>query len=363
MVRFNRLIKPFMLTLLLSGLSVVSSFAEIVWLQKTYDFGLMKEEAGPKKGEVKFTNRGSSPVVVTGARPSCGCTSVDYSQEPVLPGDTAVISFTYDPAGRPGKFDKSIRVYIGENDSYKIGITGNVLGTPESLTQFYPYENGALRLSDVHISAGEMTSGTSRNFFIRSYNQTLDSISPSWECKDPALTISCSEKKIGPGEIAVFALFFDAGKVKEIGDVEIPFTVISNIATENSPRQEVVFSAKVLPDFSRLSPEQVDNGPRCYPIPEKTDLGILSGESTKALSFLIQNQGKGKLTVFRIYPQSDAISVKRKPSEIKASKAGEARLSIILKKLPAGPFNIPVEIFTNDPLHPVRTISIVGIKE
>ncbi|MDE6681997.1 MAG: DUF1573 domain-containing protein, partial [Muribaculaceae bacterium] len=336
--------------------------AEIVWLQKSYDFGLMKEEAGPAKGSVSFENRGTDPVVITGARPSCGCTSVEYSEEPIAPGERATISFTYDPAGRPGKFDKSIRVYIGENDSYKIGITGNVLGTSESLKQFYPYECGPLRLSDLRINGGEMTAGTSRNFFIRSYNQTLDSISPAWVCRDPALTVSCSEKKIGPGDIAVFALFFDAGKTKEMGEIEIPLTIISDNSVKDSPSQEVIFSAKVTPDFSHLSARQVEEGPRCYLIPEKLDLGILSGESAKSLSFLIQNQGKGKLTIYRISPKSEALSLKRKPSVIKPSKSEEARLTVLLKEIPEGPFNIPVEVITDDPLHPVRILSVVGIK-
>lgn len=31
---------------------------EIVWLEKEYDFGLMKEEAGPKTGSVRLVNTG-----------------------------------------------------------------------------------------------------------------------------------------------------------------------------------------------------------------------------------------------------------------------------------------------------------------
>ncbi len=357
------LCRNLLISLLFIVLGVPEMFAQIEWLQKSYDFGLMKEEAGPAKGSVSFINRGKEPVAITGARPSCGCTSVDYSEEPVAPGKTAVISFTYDPTGRPGKFDKSIRVYIGENDSYKIGITGNVLGTPESLTQFYPYELGSLRLSDLRISGGEMTSATSRNFFIRSYNQSLDSISPSWVCKDPALTVSCSEKVIGPGDIAVFALFFDASKVAEVGEVEIPLTIIADSNMKDSPTQEVIFAAKVTPDFSRLTPEQVDNGPRCYLIPDRLDVGIVEGNASCSIEFLIQNQGKSKMNVLRIVSGSEAVKIKRKPSEIKPSKSEPAKLSLSLAKLPAGPFKLPVEVITNDPLHSSRILYIVGEKE
>lgn len=352
--------KLFAFILITAG--AVSASADIVWLEKTYDFGLMKEADGPKSGSVRFVNPGPDPVAVAGARPSCGCTSVDFSDEPVAPGDTATISFTYDPYGRPGKFDKSIRVYIGENDSYKIGIIGNVLGTPESLTQMYPYEVGPLRLSDLRINAGEMTSGNSRNFFIRAYNQTLDSITPEWKVENPALVVNCSEPKIGPGDIAVFALFFNSGEVSEMGDLSIPFTIYPD-RNDKSTAQEVEFVAKVTPDFSKWTPEQVDNGPRCYLLPNKLDVGILTGDGSKAISFLIENQGKGKMNLFRIATKSEAVSLKRKPTQIKPSKAEEVKLSLLVKKLPEGPFNIPVEVITDDPLHPVSILSIVGIKE
>ena len=60
---------------------------EIVWLEKEYDFGLMKEEAGPKTGSVRLVNTGPEEAVITGARPSCGCTGVAYPDDPIAPGD------------------------------------------------------------------------------------------------------------------------------------------------------------------------------------------------------------------------------------------------------------------------------------
>lgn len=355
-----RLSKIFFLLLLILP-SVVS--AKILWLEKNYDFGLMKEEAGPARGEVRFINNGPEPVVITGARPSCGCTSVEYPESPIAPGDTAIISFAYDPKARPGKFDKNIKVYIGENDSYKINITGNVLGLPESLRPLYPHEVGDLRISDTAVDAGKMTAGNSRNFFIRCYNQSLDSISPVPLSNNPALNVKFSEPKMGPGDVAVIAIFFDTSKVNEVGEVEIPFTISSNSADINAPKQEITFHAEIAPDFSKMSPEQVDNAPRCYLVPDRLDVGIISGATSISLSFLIQNQGKSEMEVMRILPKSDAIKIKRKPSSIKSKKTAECRLSLSTGIIPEGPFNLPIEIYTNDPLHPVRTLSLVGIKE
>ena len=116
--------------------------ADIVWIEKEYDFGLIKEEAGPKTGYARFVNTGPEEVMITGMRPRCGCTKADFPKDPIAAGDTATVSFTYDPTGRPGKFNKSVRVYIGSSETYKIPITGNVLGTPQSLSTLYPVVSG-----------------------------------------------------------------------------------------------------------------------------------------------------------------------------------------------------------------------------
>lgn len=76
---------------------------EIVWLEKEYDFGLMKEEAGPKTGSVRLVNTGPEEAVITGARPSCGCTGVAYPDDPIAPGDTVKFSFTIQPPRTSGK--------------------------------------------------------------------------------------------------------------------------------------------------------------------------------------------------------------------------------------------------------------------
>ena len=143
-----------MLSMLLALLVPAVARGEIVWLEKEYDFGLMKEEAGPKTGSVRLVNTGPEEAVITGARPSCGCTGVAYPDDPIAPGDTVKFSFTYNPLGRPGRFEKSIRVYIGDFDMATIRIRGNVLGTPESLSTLYPVEAGPLRLFEKRMAAG-----------------------------------------------------------------------------------------------------------------------------------------------------------------------------------------------------------------
>lgn len=345
----------------ISTLLPIDASAQIEWLQKEYDFGLMKEAAGPAKGKVQFINRGKEEVIISGARPSCGCTSVEYPEEPIAPGDTAVISFIYDPTGRPGKFDKSIRVFIGEHDTYRIGIKGNVLGTPESLDQFYPFSAGALRVSMKDMAGGEMRHGVARNYFINAYNQSTDSINPSIDPKNKALKAEISQKRLGPGDVASISLYFNSAEVENIGDIEIP--IVLSDGKEDTEPLTVTFKANVTPDFSRLTPEQVDNGPRCYLLSERADVGIVTDNDSRTLSFSIQNQGKTKMNIIKIAPPSKALTVKKKPTVIKPGKDGEAVISINPAMIEKGAFNLSVRVLSDDPLHPIRVLHVVGIKE
>ena len=337
--------------------------ADAVWLEKEYDFGLMKEEAGPKTGCVRLVNTGPEPIVITGARPSCGCTGVDYPNDPIEPGDTVKFYFTYNPAGRPGKFAKSIRVYIGEHDMSLIRIRGNVLGTPESLSTFYPVEAGPLRLSGKTLSAGDVAFGTTRHFFINGYNQTADTIRPHWICANPALSVASSEEKVGPGDIVTFSFYFNSRDIKEMGPVETPVCIYAD-SYDSSPSTEIKFTAKVVPDFSKMTPQEVKDAPQCYLAPPRVDLGeVAAKRNPVSFKFLIRNDGNSDMRMINVYPESPLIKVKRRPSFVKPGHSAEVQASLDVNKLKSGAFNIKIEIMTDDPLHPVRTLPVVGIRQ
>lgn len=68
--------------------------------------------------KVKFTiqNIGEHPLIINDVTTSCGCTSVDYSKEPVRPGESIPLQVTY-KADHPEHFDKTITVYCNANPS------------------------------------------------------------------------------------------------------------------------------------------------------------------------------------------------------------------------------------------------------
>ncbi len=96
-----------------------SSMAKFKWEATTHDFGKI-DQGKPVSHDFVFTNTGSTPLVISNVRGSCGCTVTDYSRDPIAPGKTGMVKATFNAAAM-GAFNKSIRV------------TANVEGATETL--------------------------------------------------------------------------------------------------------------------------------------------------------------------------------------------------------------------------------------
>lgn len=97
----------------------------IVFVEKEHNFGIIEENGGPVSYKFEFTNTGDSPLVIISATASCGCTRPTYPTEPIAPGKKGTIKVTYLPEGRPGEFEKVIKVRTNVKDSKKISLRIN----------------------------------------------------------------------------------------------------------------------------------------------------------------------------------------------------------------------------------------------
>ncbi|BAV95000.1 hypothetical protein JBKA6_0987 [Ichthyobacterium seriolicida] len=79
-----------------------------------------------------FTNKGSSPLIISDVKSSCGCTVPTPSKEPVMPGKSGKIEVSYD-THRIGVFNKHLTVISNSQDRDKIflNIKGEVLAPKE----------------------------------------------------------------------------------------------------------------------------------------------------------------------------------------------------------------------------------------
>ena len=85
--------------------------------------GLLKED---EIGKVQVTNTGSELLVINDVTTSCGCTEVEFSREPVRPGQSTELTVRYNPDEK-GFFSKTISIYsnVGSTPA-TIVLKGNV---------------------------------------------------------------------------------------------------------------------------------------------------------------------------------------------------------------------------------------------
>lgn len=337
----------------------------IRWLSTEYDFGTWPEVAGPKTGEVKFVNDGPEPTAINRVRLTCGCTSETHTEGIVNPGDTATVSFSYNPKGRPGRFEKSIRVYTGkDNDLTTINMRGTVIGAPETLQADYPVEAGALRLDSRNVDFGKVRHGTSRHHFVVLYNQWKDSIRPYWSNVADAVDISLSTPVIPPGELATMSIYLNTRDEENMGPVKYDFTITSDSLFKNYPTSFSI-SADITPDTKDMTPEEIALAPRAECMPRFIEIGAVNisahrDAASYPLSFTISNEGVSELHVARVYSRDAALKVKRFPAILKKGKSGKVEATVDLRKIPVGPFSFKIEVLSDDPLHPIRTVSVSG---
>ncbi|MCM1291182.1 MAG: DUF1573 domain-containing protein [Prevotella sp.] len=352
----------YVVTIIIATIAVFDTVAEVKWLSESYDFGTFLEANGPKTGSVKFVNIGPDHTIINSVRPSCGCTGETHTEDIINPGDTAVINFTYNPVGRPGRFEKTVRVYYGEENALKtIPIRGTVIGTPETLKYDYPVEAGGLRLSEPRIKAGGITYGKSRNLFLKGYNQSNDTISPVWECDNPALSIGISTPQVLPGDVVSFSLYFNSREIREPGPVSIPIKFKANKNEDDAII--ITFVADIFADTSGISPLEVKKGPRINVLPTLLDIGIIKGDKILEREITVTNEGESELNIKRIYCDSDGIRASKYPTKIKAGKKNKITVKIDPTKLKNGPQALMLDIYSDDPVHPVKGIRIALDKE
>ena len=99
------------------------------WDKLVNDFGSIAFNV-PKTAEFTLSNAGKEPLIISSARASCGCTNLKYSQEPILPGKSSIVSATYN-AATPGVFTKTITVVTNaDTNPVVLQIKGTVLPNP-----------------------------------------------------------------------------------------------------------------------------------------------------------------------------------------------------------------------------------------
>lgn len=97
------------------------------FVKESFDFGQIT--MGEKVSyDFEFTNIGKSPLIITSATATCGCTVPEFPKEPVAPGAEGVVRVVFDSAGKLGMQNKVVTITANTvPETTELNILGNVV--------------------------------------------------------------------------------------------------------------------------------------------------------------------------------------------------------------------------------------------
>lgn len=119
------------ITFLLAFCAIATmSFGQGKLAFKTEKFDLGKVEEGKVLTiDYEFTNTGNVPVAISNVQPSCGCTTPNWTKEPVMPGKTGKVTASFGTQGRVGFQNKTVTV-LSNSETPSIVLSFAVEVTP-----------------------------------------------------------------------------------------------------------------------------------------------------------------------------------------------------------------------------------------
>jgi hypothetical protein len=276
-----------------------SAKAYIRFINTEHDFEIIEEKLGPVSHEFVFSNDGTLPLVISKVQPSCGCTSPEWTKEPIMPGKLGSINVRFDPKGRRGPFAKTITVFSNaKNSSIVLKIKGYVDAKNDPLSE-YRYSIDVIRLKSIHAAMGTVLKGSQKKKIIEIVNSSPDHDVRVGFGKVPEyIGLRLIPKQLKPGEEGIIEIVYHSNKLDDwdyvIDRLEVQINGIS------VPDNIFTVTAVVREDFSKLTADELNKAPRISFDTDKVNFGSIQQNKIVKNEFILGNIGKTNLEIRKV---------------------------------------------------------------
>jgi hypothetical protein len=314
-----------------------------------HDFGTFKEEAGRQTFDFVVSNTGNSPLVIQNIVASCGCTTPEWTKEPIQAGSKGKITAIYDPSGRPGQFNKTLSVYTNSDPGIVVlTIKGEVVAREKTVEELFTFPLDSIRFESNHLAFTNVKKTEKKIRVMQLINVSKKPIKVEFDMLPPYLTLKANPETLKPGQKGIVEGTYDATKNGAWGNVSDMIKVkLNGVAQENV---YYYVSANLVEDFSSMTKEQMENAPVFQLATTTVDLGKIAGSTQNAVEFKFINAGKSELMIRQVKPSCGCTAVQQGAQGV-GVKPGES--SSIKATFNSGSYNGRVTkaiyVYTNDP--------------
>jgi hypothetical protein len=289
------LVIVFLLGLILPGWSQMAVTTMKVSETK-HDFGTFKEEAGQQTYNFEISNTGNQPLVIQNVVASCGCTTPEWTKQPIAPGAKGKVTAIYDPKNRPGAFDKTLTVYTNTKPEVTVlSIKGEVVPREKTVEELYTFPVGGVRFENVQLAFTNIKKNAKKIRVMQVINTSNEPVKIEFENVPAHLTLKVNPETLKPGQKGLVEGTYDANKNPGWGNVNDMIRIKLNGVAQNNAYYYV--SANLVEDFSALSKDELANAPVFKLESANVDLGKIAGNTKNDVEFKFTNSGKSDLYI------------------------------------------------------------------
>ena len=329
--------------------------------EELHDFGSVQEEGGPVLHQFDFTNTGVRPIKILSVNTSCGCTTPDWTREPIPPGKTGFIQASFDPMGRPGYFSKSLTVTTdASKDQVILQIKGEVKPgaseAPEVLG--FKSESGHWRLKTSIFNLGKVyikDEFAAREFPVVNAGSKAVTVK---EIRSPAyIRAEAIPKTLEPGAEGKLLVSYN-GKMRGLYGFQSDQIEVQT-DDESMPVKSFSVYATLEEYFPPLSQKELEKAPQLKVVEASFDLGRIKQENEALHQVTILNTGKTDLIIRSIQPNCTCINAKAAHTTIKPGDNTTLQIAFNPKSR-KGTQQKALTIYSNDPQNSAQRVTFTA---
>ena len=329
----------------------------IVEFDKTiHNFGDVMLSDGPLSCSFTMKNISEKPVVIYSVVTSCGCTDVEWTREPIKPGQSGTISTVYTNDEGPYPFDKTLTVYIsGIGRPVILRIRGIAHEKKMSLEELYPEKLLGTAVKSLELRCGNIQQGYSRSDETGIANLTDSPVKVTFANVSRGLSLNVTPNPIPAREVA--RLQFTVTAQPDIWGKNLYYAT-PVIAGQSSGRQISVY-AFTTDDFSDMTAGQRSDRSRPIFTSNPCSIGKIRKGEKAAGSFSFSNVGKEDFVIYKAdtdWPDTEVTL----PGNVKSGYKGSITVNVDTADMPEGEMLVTVTLTTNSPSRPIVNLFLTG---
>jgi hypothetical protein len=329
-----------------------------VKFEKTiHNFGYIEEANGLVAYNFQFTNTGTSELSIEEVLADCGCTSPEWIERPVKPGGKGFIKAEYNPADRPGEFDKALIIFFKNDiEPVELFIKGNVVPKLKSIEEEYPVVMGGIRVKYRNISFEKITTEKPITKTVTVYNEMNKSA--IWEsdietAKHISVVFNPEEiPKKSYGEIIVT---YDPRGLDMLG-YKGDKLIVSTDEWFNSTKKFRII-AFIEEYFPPVTAEQLAQVPILKIGKPIHDFGKIKHGNSVEHNFLITNTGKEELNIRMTRASCGCTASIPEKDNLKPGESSNIHVTFNSEGK-SGQQEEIILVFSNDPVNPTQKLRI-----